>query len=353
MARQEQEFDDNNKEQMEKAKMNLVYVGMFSVFMLFAGLSSAYIVSMGDSFWLKAPFPTPFWISTALIIVSSILLQVSISAARKGSVSTQRMLVVGALILGIGFTFFQFKGYGELIDRGIMVVNPLIVTDGRYGDYFEIKKGEDFVGVNGNDYLINDKKMTDAELEDLKKFTGQFLDFDETTPFNITNYGEPYTLLFHSKELVLKDGKLQTKEGEELQLLDCERLFFLARNIRDGRGDFFARGEVGKDFKIYYKGDELHYKDRELHRKGKKLSAYLRLKAMESPDSASSYLYIITFVHLLHVIITVLFLLRAVIHSFTGRINTENTIGLRMTTLFWHFLGVLWLYLLLFLLFIH
>ena len=42
----------------EKMKKNLVYVSIFSGVMLFAGLTSAYIVSMGDSFWIKFPLPT-------------------------------------------------------------------------------------------------------------------------------------------------------------------------------------------------------------------------------------------------------------------------------------------------------
>ena len=39
----------------EKMKKNLVYVSCFSIIMLFAGLTSAYIVSMGDAFWLETP----------------------------------------------------------------------------------------------------------------------------------------------------------------------------------------------------------------------------------------------------------------------------------------------------------
>ncbi len=45
----------------EKMKKNLVYVSCFSIVMLFAGLSSAYIVSMGDAFsGLKPLFQAPF-----------------------------------------------------------------------------------------------------------------------------------------------------------------------------------------------------------------------------------------------------------------------------------------------------
>ena len=74
---------------------------------------------------------------------------------------------------------------------------------------------------------------------------------------------------------------------------------------------------------------------------------------MESADTASSYLYIITFMHLLHIFGTLFYLMRVVIRSFTGGIIEENVLRIRMGAAFWHFLGFLWVFLLLFLLFIH
>ena len=346
-------FNDENKEQMVKAKLNLVYVGMFSVLMLFGGFISAYIVSMGDAFWLKIPFPSSFWISTILILVSSVTLILAQRFVKAGKIMALKIMMSITLILGLGFVYFQFKGYGQLVDNGIhFSFNRILVTDGRYGDYFEIEKQGSYYAVNGNDFLLNDKKLTPAQLKELQGFMKQFTTPDKEMRFKVTNYGK-HKLLFNSVELKLEGNKLVTSKGEELTKLDAERLFFLARNICDGRGDFYARGEMGKDFHVYYKGKELTYVDRELRWKGAKLSPYMQVKAMETYDTSSSFLYIITFVHLLHVIITVLFLLRAVIFSFTGKINADNTVRLQMTGIFWHFLGLLWVVLLLFLLFIH
>jgi cytochrome c oxidase subunit 3 len=52
--------NEMNPEVREKMKKNLVYVGIFSIVMLFAGLTSGYYVSMGKSFWLKYPMPAGF-----------------------------------------------------------------------------------------------------------------------------------------------------------------------------------------------------------------------------------------------------------------------------------------------------
>jgi cytochrome c oxidase subunit 3 len=345
---------DGNKEQMDKAKKNLVYFGIMSVVMLFAGFSSAYIVSMGDSFWLKFPLPTAFWISTVIIVISSVAIQAAVYFSKKGNANALKMAVSITFILGLGFVYFQFKGYGQLIDNGIHAVNNhIIVTDGKYGDYYEVKYKGDFVEINGNDYLLKGKKMTDTQVGEYQKFMAQFLEMKDSTAFEVDQYGKDFVLYLEDAPLEIEGKTLKKADGEELQFLDRMRLRDLAINVRDLRGDFFVKGEIGKDFHIYYKGEELEYKDRQLHKDGKILKNYLQIKSMESPDTASSYLYIITFLHLLHILVTLLYVMRLVIHSFSGRINAENNISIQTGAIFWHFLGLLWLYLLLFLLFIH
>jgi len=110
---------------------------------------------------------------------------------------------------------------------------------------------------------------------------------------------------------------------------------------------------LGKDFNIYYKGEALEYENRTLKWKGKPLSAYLQIKAIETADTASSFLFIITLLHLLHVFVTLFYLIKITIYSFSGGFTSGDYISLQSGSIFWHFLGFLWLYLLFFLLFIH
>jgi cytochrome c oxidase subunit 3 len=138
-----------------------------------------------------------------------------------------------------------------------------------------------------------------------------------------------------------------------MEHVDEIRLNDLAVNIRDGRGDFFARGTYGKDFTIYFKGKALGYKNRELVFNNRVLSPSLQIKAAEAADAASSYLFILTVLHVLHVLVTLAFLLVVVINSLLNRYTSENYLPVLTTGVFWHFLGFLWLYLLLFLVFIH
>ena len=347
--------DELSPEVREKMKKNLVYVGIFSVVMLFAGFTSAYIVSMGDSFWLKFPLPKAFWLSTAIIIVSSIFLELGIRFIKKGDLTKLKIFVLLALLSGFGFVGFQYLGYKQLVEFGAHAVNNhIIVTDGRYGDYYQIKYDGNFIEVDGNNYLLNGRKMTAGEMKELQKFANQFEALDtKKGPTVSSDYGKKFLLYYNDLPLSLIDGKLQTTEGKDLQYVDLLRLSQLAVNIGDGRGDFFVKGELGKDFQLYYKGKELEYVNRELRMNGTRLSKYLQIKSMDAADTATSYLYLITVVHLLHILVALIYLIRITIRSFSGEFTATNNISLRAGAIFWHFLGVLWLYLLLFLLFIH
>jgi len=343
-------LDVNVKEKMTK---NLVYLGMISIFMAFAGLSSAYIVSMGDAFWLKFPFPKAFWVSTAIIIIASFTFHFAITSMKKGKITLSKSLVITTTVLAIAFGFSQYKGYKQLVKRGAYFVSSVVVNQGRYGDYYEIRMNGDLLTVDGNDYIKKGKVLNAAEQKQLKDFAQNFLKADSTYPSNIKGFGTTFNLTYESKPISLVDGKLELPDGTKLLRSDLIRLRDLARNVVAGRGDFFLAGKIGKDFKLYYHSEEVTYKDRILFYKGKPLSKPLQLKLLSSKDNATSYLYIITFLHLLHVIGMIFYMIFFSRRTLLNEFTPENTIGMRATAIFWHFLGALWVYLLLFLLFIH
>ena len=346
----------------EKMKKNLVYVSIFSGVMLFAGLTSAYIVSMGDSFWIKFPLPTSFWISTAVIALSSLFIQLGITFAKKDKQKLSKLFVVLTFIFGLLFVYFQYKGYGELVDSGSHLRGDIMVVDGRYGGigddgryygYYEVKYNGKFIEIDGNDYLVDQKKLTSTQFSELKGFTKQFEKIENTKDLAVSNYGKSFVLYYKQQPISLINGKLCLPDSSALQFVDLLRLRDLAINIRAERGDFFMRGKLGKDFHIYFKGKELEYENRTWKHKGKRLEDYLQTKPLESPDTSSSYLWIITFLHLGHIIFTLLYMIRIVNSSLLGRFTSSDTLSLRLGAIFWHYLALLWVYLLLFLLFIH
>lgn len=350
----QQQFENElTPEIREKMKKNLVYVGIFSVVMLFAGLASGYIVSSGDTFWVKYNFPPAFYISTALILLSSVVLIVGIKAAQKNNnPAILKRAVPLTFLLGVGFAYFQFQGYAELYQNGAYLSSKISVTDGRYGSYFEIKVDGKYMEVDGNDYLIGGKIIPETLKKEIGLFAAQFEQISKKPQTDIKNYGK-YTLMYKNQDVTYKNGSFFIQDTIQFTHVDLIRLEEFSWHIRDGRGDFFHKGKFGKDFKIYYKRKELDYKDRMLIYEGVPLNAPLQLKMNSSSDTATSYLYILTFLHLLHVLVTLIVMLRASIRSFSGRLATDNYLPIRTLGVFWHFLGILWLFLLLFLLFIH
>jgi cytochrome c oxidase subunit III len=336
----------------EKMRKNLIYVGIFSIMMLFAGLSSGYIVSAGDSYWVKYDFPPAFYISTALIILSSILLFIGIKIAQRGNAAILKTIVPLTFILGVGFAYFQFKGYSELNKNGSFLNSKITVSDGRYGEYFELQVDGNYMEVDGNDYFLKGKLVSDQQKKEIGLFAKQFESISSGKESNIENYGK-YSLLYKHQAVTYKNEKFFIQDTIQLALVDLIRLEKFSWHIRDGRGDFFHRGKYGKDFKIYYKNKELDYKNRTLYYQGTPLNAPLQLKMDGASDTATSYLYILTALHLLHILVTLIYMLKASIRSFSGKLALDNFLPIRTLAIFWHFLGVLWIYLLLFLLFIH
>lgn len=337
----------------EKMKKNLVYVAILSIVMIFAGLTSAYIVSMGDMFWIKYPLPWGFWVSTAFILLSSIFYVFAIKNAEKDKMNPLRMFMILTFFAGVGFSIFQVVGYRQLVDLGANVSSSVMVVDGRYGDYFEVKYKGKFIEVEGNNYTIAGKPLTASESADLKNFMKTFESTASEEGYSITSLSPDFVLYYKNEPLILQNEKLMKPNGETIEYIDMRRLRSLAWNVRDDRGDFFHRGTLGEDFHIYYKGKELDYKDRSLYYNNKKLSAPLQNKINQSHDTATSYLYVITILHLLHILGTLIYLLRMVRISFSRTLTFDDKLSIKTGAIFWHFLGLLWLYLLLFLLFIH
>lgn len=340
-------------EVQEKAKKNLVWVTVFSITMLFAGFTSAYIVSMGGSFWVKVDLPSAFYISTAVIIASSLTLFFATKAAKNKNISIARGFVLVTLLLGVLFGILQFLGYKKLVDNGAHFVTHIIVSDGRYGDYFEIKKDGHFLEVENNQYIFQGEQLQGEDLKELQNFANQFLKQNKNELTGI-DYGKNYTLYYKEEPLALVDGTFILPNGEDLGLLNYDRLRALSRNIVDNRADFFMRGELGEDFKLLYNGKELDYKNRKLMIDGQELSNNFQNKLLRgNRDTSTAYFYIITILHLLHVVGGIIWLLVMTKRSFTGEISDKNALALKSGSIFWHFLGVLWIYLLLFLVFIH
>ncbi len=105
-------------EKDKKAKKMMLWFGMISMTMTFAGLTSAYVVSSNRSDWVQQiELPTAFSISTLLMLISSITFYFSKRFLIKDT--SKSLLLLGAtLLLALAFIYFQFQGFNGIIAQG-------------------------------------------------------------------------------------------------------------------------------------------------------------------------------------------------------------------------------------------
>ncbi|WP_298329316.1 cytochrome c oxidase subunit 3 [uncultured Dokdonia sp.] len=107
------------KLKLDRAKKQMLWFGIISLCMTFAGLTSAYIVSMERRDWLENyDFPQALIVSTVLIVISSITIHLAKNAIISGKNSMGTLFLMLTLALGIGFVVSQFAGFSAFQEQG-------------------------------------------------------------------------------------------------------------------------------------------------------------------------------------------------------------------------------------------
>ena len=111
--------EGSQDEKIYRAKKNMLWFGMISLIMSFAGLTSAYVISKERKDWLTDfEIPQSFYISLVVIIISSFSFHFAKKSIQKGENRMGMWLLFVTLILGLGFVYFQFAGFSEIIANG-------------------------------------------------------------------------------------------------------------------------------------------------------------------------------------------------------------------------------------------
>lgn len=231
----------------EKVSKNLLWFGIIGIVMMFSGLTSAVIVSKGGNFWININMPMAFWISTGLILLSSLTINMARTSILKNNKSATKFLVLITLLLGIAFSISQFMGYKQLFDGG-------------------------------------------------HAFTSR---------------------------------------------------------IFDDQGNPIPKGQYGKDYSISYKGEILKMEEGIFFKSTGPLSDTERLKLINTRNTSSSYLYMLTFLHFLHMAGGLIYLIVVSVMAFREKFDSSNCLKIKLSGIYWHFLGILWIYLFVFFQFIH
>jgi len=116
--------DEELRVAKRKSAKPMLWVSLISMVMFFAGLTSAYVISMQREDWVSFDLPPAFYTSTVLIVLSSITLFFSFRFLKKDNLSTSFMLLIATFLLGIGFVWFQYVGFNELKASGLFFTGP-------------------------------------------------------------------------------------------------------------------------------------------------------------------------------------------------------------------------------------
>jgi len=109
----------NTYQQKTKTYKTMLWIGMVSMFMMFAGLTSAYIVSKSRPDWLTDfELPSAFWFSTIVIVLSSFTFFQSVNAVKGNNRKKTTLFLLSTLVLGISFVVSQFIGFDQVINNG-------------------------------------------------------------------------------------------------------------------------------------------------------------------------------------------------------------------------------------------
>ena len=413
-----QKFDSNK--QKEKVYSSLVYVGIISSIMLFAGLSSAVLVRKMDKFWVNIHLPNEFLISTILIIISSLFLILAFKAAKKGSIKSLKRFVLISLLFGIGFGVFQYKGWTSYYNNGNAVKSFITYVYGQYGDAFKVYYNDSPIEYDGENYQINQQNISVTKLDSVKAFVKEIAsksDFYNGSDLVMSSYSEPFTFFsVRDKEFLnIDENGLLFFKGKPLSENMKDELFKFAYGLYNDHPFFMLKGEYGKDFSVSLNGEELIYDKKKLYfpervltidekeiinqkvpqggqeyelmngkvyllgkeisdfegnfmfkqeveikiinqewyRMQEELNSNQYAEFFQTANVSSSFVWVMTFIHFVHLLFSLVGLSVVYNRSKKGSYGVENVAGLKAISIFWHFVGVLWLYLYIFLEFIN
>jgi len=101
-------------------KLFALVLGFASIFMMFAGFTSAYVVKKMAGSWLDYEFPSMFYISTIIILTASLTLHLGYYAFKNGKEWLYKTMLLISFVLGVAFLACQYKGFLQItVEQGL------------------------------------------------------------------------------------------------------------------------------------------------------------------------------------------------------------------------------------------
>jgi cytochrome c oxidase subunit III len=105
-----------------------LWIAIGSIVMMFAGLTSAYIIKRNQADWITFELPMAFWYSTAAIVLSSITIWMAERSFKNRNMAKYRQLLIATLLLGIAFVVLQVIGFSQMWNQGLTLTKNVSVS---------------------------------------------------------------------------------------------------------------------------------------------------------------------------------------------------------------------------------
>ncbi len=105
-----------------------LWVAIASILMMFAGLTSAYIVKRNQVNWFSFDLPKTFWYSTVIILCSSISIWMAQKKFKNREMAAYRKQITVTMVLGLVFMLLQVLGFIELANAGLTLQKNVSIS---------------------------------------------------------------------------------------------------------------------------------------------------------------------------------------------------------------------------------
>ena len=109
---------------ISKGQLGL-WLALTAIAMLFAGLSSAYIVMRGAPSWQNVALPNVLWVNTVFLLGGSFTIEAARRTLGNGHLRPARSWMVATAVLGLLFVVGQLVAWQQLVAVGVYLPTTL------------------------------------------------------------------------------------------------------------------------------------------------------------------------------------------------------------------------------------
>ena len=243
----------------------------------------------------------------------------------------------------------QICGYGTSFEGSNLILND-------YSNPFQIFDVKNDVMLENTDsgLSLNGTNLTEGQKDELFKFS---FGVCNDQPFFMLKgkYGEDFSIALNGEDLIYEKKKLFFPAKE---LSNAEKSAINQKVFQGGKeysiknSSVYLNDDEINDFDGYFQlkqGINIRIKNSFWERTKEELNPNQYAEFYQTSNVSSSFVWVLTIIHFLHLIFSLTGITIVSFRAKKGYYSSENTAGLKAVGVFWHFVGLLWLYLYVFL----